>query len=182
MVPNMITMAGIAFVGLYIGAFLSEASRWAIFIFIFLAGLSDALDGYFARRLNQITDIGKIIDPLRDRLLLMAILAHVVWLVNFKPIIVGIAFFEIVITLVFLFALSKKIFLKVHWVSKLRQLIHVVCGGLIITKYYFADIANILAPWILKIPIEHFLFLMLAASGLVAATYTIMQISDIRDD
>lgn len=181
-VPNMITAAGIVSVGLYVGAFLSEANRWVIFTFVFLAGLSDALDGYFARRLDQVTDIGKIIDPLRDRLLLIAILVHVIWLVNFKPIVVGIAFFEIVVALAFLFALSKKIFLKVHWVGKMRQLIHVVCGGLIIAKYYFIDIINILAPWLIKIPIDYFLFLMFAASGLVAVIYTVLQINDVHDE
>lgn len=35
--------------------------------FMLLALLTDALDGYFARRLNQVSEIGKIIDPLADK-------------------------------------------------------------------------------------------------------------------
>ena len=37
-------------------------------ILIVLAVASDVLDGYFARRLNQITDLGRILDPLADKL------------------------------------------------------------------------------------------------------------------
>ena len=35
---------------------------------IVLAGLTDFFDGYFARRLHQVTDLGKIIDPLADKI------------------------------------------------------------------------------------------------------------------
>jgi len=37
-------------------------------LLILIAIASDVLDGYFARRLNQITDLGKILDPLADKL------------------------------------------------------------------------------------------------------------------
>lgn len=46
--------------------------RWISLVVFLLAAATDWLDGYLARRLNQITDLGKFLDPLVDKLLVMA--------------------------------------------------------------------------------------------------------------
>lgn len=54
------------------------AIYWATAVFV-IASLTDALDGYIARHYNQITDFGKFMDPLADKML---VVAAMVWFVE----------------------------------------------------------------------------------------------------
>ncbi|MBD2677017.1 MULTISPECIES: CDP-diacylglycerol--glycerol-3-phosphate 3-phosphatidyltransferase [Nostoc] len=72
--PNWITFSrllGVPFLlyGLYNPT--SEA-RWLCLAIFLVAALTDWLDGYLARKLNQISDLGKFLDPLVDKFLVLA--------------------------------------------------------------------------------------------------------------
>jgi CDP-diacylglycerol--glycerol-3-phosphate 3-phosphatidyltransferase len=74
--PNILTLSRIAFIPvLFILLFFSgkTASFFAALCFS-LASLTDFFDGFFARRRNSITRLGKILDPLADKLLINACL------------------------------------------------------------------------------------------------------------
>ncbi len=68
-VPNLITLARIALVPVFALMFFQKRAFGALLI-IFLAGLSDVLDGFAARRWHQRTKVGTLIDPLADKILL----------------------------------------------------------------------------------------------------------------
>ncbi len=52
--------------------------RWAALAVFIIASLTDLLDGYIARHYNQITDFGKFMDPLADKMLVMAAMCYFV--------------------------------------------------------------------------------------------------------
>ena len=66
--PNKLTMARIFMTPLFIAAYMTDMFIIALIIFI-LASLTDMADGKIARKYNLITDFGKIMDPLADKVL-----------------------------------------------------------------------------------------------------------------
>ena len=74
---SKITMIRVAFIPIfmafmYLGAGVPGAWMWlSLFVFI-LASITDYIDGQIARKRNQISDFGKFLDPLADKLLTIA--------------------------------------------------------------------------------------------------------------
>ena len=67
-VPNVLTMIRLILIPVFVVLFNTGHPRWALAVFC-AASLTDALDGYLARKWNQITDFGKLFDPLADKLM-----------------------------------------------------------------------------------------------------------------
>lgn len=75
---NAVTLARIALVPLVVVAILMDDGgggwRWVAAALFALAAATDRLDGYLARRLDQVTDWGKLVDPIADKLLIGSVL------------------------------------------------------------------------------------------------------------
>jgi cardiolipin synthase len=88
-VPNLLTLSRIVLIPLLIGIYylpsdwLTDSSKdlTATIIFI-VAGITDWLDGYLARRLNQMSAFGAFLDPVADKLIVVAAL---IVLMRFEP-------------------------------------------------------------------------------------------------
>jgi cardiolipin synthase (CMP-forming) len=72
-VPNLLSMARLAGVPVFLWLVLGpEADGWALGLLL-LSGFTDYLDGYLARRLDQASALGEILDPVADRLYILAV-------------------------------------------------------------------------------------------------------------
>ena len=71
--PNILTLLRVVMIPLFVAAFLTGGiSDWITLALFALASITDALDGYIARKQNLVTDFGKLMDPLADKLMVMA--------------------------------------------------------------------------------------------------------------
>ena len=68
-VPNQITLLRLGFLPFFLILVSYEEYRWGLLVLVFVA-LTDATDGYLARRLHQKSALGAYLDPIADKLLL----------------------------------------------------------------------------------------------------------------
>ena len=76
-IPNMISFARLASVPVFVWLFVSdrENAGWLLYA---VGAWSDFFDGYIARRTNQVSELGKILDPVADRVLIVALVIALV--------------------------------------------------------------------------------------------------------
>ncbi|HTO42412.1 MAG TPA: CDP-diacylglycerol--glycerol-3-phosphate 3-phosphatidyltransferase [Rhizomicrobium sp.] len=79
-IPNILTMFRIGLVPVFVAAMImpGQSARIAAFAIFCLAGISDALDGFAARKLKAGSDFGKMLDPIADKILVAVALMMLV--------------------------------------------------------------------------------------------------------
>ncbi|WP_034622479.1 CDP-diacylglycerol--glycerol-3-phosphate 3-phosphatidyltransferase [Cellulomonas sp. URHE0023] len=82
---NMLTVLRIALVPFFAWALLADGGhstgwRWTATVIFVLAAATDRVDGWLARRSGQVTDLGKLLDPIADKLLVGTALVLLSWL------------------------------------------------------------------------------------------------------
>lgn len=150
---NKITIARIMLIPLFILFFaeyplwLTENSRFFGFIHVYgtyialgvfiLASATDKLDGYIARKYNQITNLGKLLDPLADKLLISVALIMMVqsgmvatWIA------VAIIAREFVITGLRMVASEQGIALSADSLGKLKMVLQVIAIAAVLLDNY----------------------------------------------
>ncbi len=68
-IPNLLTFLRMALIPVFASLLFYGYSGWALVVFV-VAGLSDGIDGFVARRFKQESELGTIIDPIADKLLM----------------------------------------------------------------------------------------------------------------
>ena len=69
-IPNFLTVIRMVLIPVFVMLLYYQRFGWALFVFV-SAGITDGLDGLLARRFKQGSQLGAILDPIADKLLLV---------------------------------------------------------------------------------------------------------------
>jgi cardiolipin synthase len=132
-IPNMITLGRILLVPIIIWAIASDQMALAFAVFI-IAGVSDAVDGFLAKRFHLTSELGALLDPLADKALLVSIfIALGIWgaipVVSRDIMIVG----AVIVSWLF----DKPVPMKPSMVSKLNTVAQVAFAALVLASLGF---------------------------------------------
>ena len=72
-IPNLITLGRILLVPVVVWAIATPGAMWIAFVLFVAAGVSDAVDGFLAKRFAMTTELGAYLDPLADKALIVSI-------------------------------------------------------------------------------------------------------------
>lgn len=126
--PNVLTMLRILAVPVVVVALLSEVEDGDVIaaIVFALAAASDGLDGYIARRRNQVTNFGKLMDPLADKLLVIAALISLVSLDRLAAwIAMVIIARELAVTALRSIAAERGVVIAASWLGKVKTALQI---------------------------------------------------------
>lgn len=160
---NKITLSRILLVPVFLFVLLSDMNNShliATVIFV-IASLTDGLDGYIARSRNQVTKLGKFMDPLADKLLVTAALVGLVQLGKISSwIVVIIISRELIVSVFRAVAASENIVIaaspwgKAKTVSQILAIIYTLLAGyqynptsLASILMYIAVILTVISGW-----------------------------------
>jgi len=127
---NMITLARMALIPIFMYCAISDGAQgnWIALALFAFASLTDGIDGYIARKYNQITDFGKLVDPLADKLLVMSallILLEQGVLPSWACILILAR--EFIVSSLRSIAASKGVVLAASWWGKVKTVSQLIC-------------------------------------------------------
>lgn len=134
--PNIISLFRLLLVPVVIWAMIDEQYGYAFLIFV-IAGVSDLLDGFLARVMKCQTDLGRYLDPLADKILLVAVFIALGFQ-NILPswLVILVVFRDFLILLgallIKLFSLSIQI--RPLFISKLNTVMQLLMSALILLQ------------------------------------------------
>jgi len=138
-IPNIITLGRIILVPIIVWAIVSSQMEIAFAIFV-IAGVSDAVDGFLAKRFNMTSELGALLDPLADKALLVSIYISLgVWgeIPRWLVILVVSRDIMIVSAVIVSWLFDKPVAMKPLMVSKLNTVVQVAFAALVLASLAF---------------------------------------------
>ena len=132
-IPNLLSILRIIIIGPFVYYFLKDNYVMAA-VMIAISGLSDMFDGYIARRFNQITKLGAMLDPVADKITLgSVVICMCIKIPVIMPIIIILLVKEILMLLAGLVLLKKhKTPPPAQWYGKVATIVFYISVAVIV--------------------------------------------------
>ncbi|MER3422033.1 MAG: CDP-diacylglycerol--glycerol-3-phosphate 3-phosphatidyltransferase [Nitrospiraceae bacterium] len=144
--PNLLTFARILLIPVFVLLFSTptpDRSLAAALVFV-VAAVTDLLDGYLARRRSQVTKLGRLLDPIADKLL---VLSGLVLLVQFQRVAALVAILiiarEVAVTGIRAIAAAEGIVLAAETMGKYKMTAQVIAIVMLILEEDFLPFVNL---------------------------------------
>lgn len=137
--PNFLTLIRLILVPVYWFFYLKYNYPAKILFFIFaFASFTDFLDGYLARKNNQITDFGKLADPLADKLMVLSVLLgqFMIGAISLVPVMI-VAIKELLMIIGAFYMLKKDIVVSSNIYGKAATFLFMIALSLSILHEHF---------------------------------------------
>jgi len=154
---NKLTMLRILMIPVFIAVLVYSKDRDIVYRYIALgifirASATDALDGYVARRYNMITDFGKLMDPLADKILVSSALIILIELGNISSWVVSIVIArEFIISGIRLIATEKNIIIAASPLGKLKTVSQMLSVILMLLSIEAISFITDISVWLMCI-------------------------------
>ena len=154
---NKLTMLRILMIPVFIAVLVYSKDRDIVYRYIALgifvmASATDALDGYVARKYNMITDFGKLMDPLADKILVSSALIILIELGSINSWIVSIVIArEFIISGIRLIATEKNIIIAASPLGKLKTVSQMLSVILMLLSIKAISLITDLSIWLMCI-------------------------------
>lgn len=138
-IPNIITLGRIVLVPVVVWAIASNQMQVACAVFV-IAGISDAIDGFLAKRFNMASELGALLDPLADKALLVSIFVSLgIWGAVPRWLVILVVSRDIMIVgaVIVSWLFGKPIPMKPLMVSKLNTVAQVSFAALVLAALGF---------------------------------------------
>ena len=170
--PNVLTMLRMALIPVFVVFYVTGLEKLALLVFL-LASFTDWLDGYLARKHQQITAFGKLMDPLADKLMVCtALICQGVRGIFPWPAILIVMTKELVMIIGGTYMLGRGIVVSAHYLGKAAQFSFIIA---LILSFWHAEFA--LTPY----PIDRVILWLAVAIALAAMIeYTVSSVRKLK--
>lgn len=152
-VPNIISLIRLALIPVFVWLVVKNEYGWAG-VLLAVIGATDWIDGYLARKLGQVTELGKFLDPLADRLaVIVAVIAGLITHVLPIGFAAALIIREVLIGIGAIYGWSKGVTkLDVRWLGKAATLLLYVSIALFYIGFGFDVDLLVAAAWLTGVP------------------------------